>query len=85
MLDVMKRLASGFPASQLFSELVENDSTLTGRVVSRLFAEEFPDVSGDCVMIIRRWHGFGHRDQLSDADVDRLVVHFLIQAGYMTS
>ncbi|MHA6883129.1 hypothetical protein [Ralstonia pseudosolanacearum] len=80
---MIKQLAAGRLASEVFRELMQADASLTGREISRLVVAEFPEVNGAVVQIIRRWKGFGHRDEVSDADLNLAIVQFLREAGYM--
>ncbi len=75
-------LVSGRPASEIFGEMMGSDESLTARDVSRLLAEEFPKLDSAAIQFIRRWRGFGHRDNIEDSVLDLAVRQFLVEAGY---
>lgn len=81
---MMSDLINGFPASRVFAEILSSDLSLTGRDLSRLFAEQFPKTGSGAVQLIRLWKGGGRLDGISDDDLDVAVAGLLKEAGYIT-
>ncbi|KQV49836.1 hypothetical protein ASD07_29695 [Duganella sp. Root336D2] len=81
----MNELLNGISASVLFREILKSDHTLTGRDLSRMVAEQFPEIDGGAIQLIRRWDGVGRSEGISDADLDIGLTHFLREAGYLIS
>ena len=82
---MIKDLTNGRSASEIFSEIMRSDESLTARDITRLVADEFPKLDGAAIQFMRRWRGFGHRDNIQDEVLDMAVLKFLADAGYMTN
>lgn len=79
---MMNKLVGSAVASQVFHEMLSADGLLTGRDLGRMLVEEFPEIDGGAVQLIRRWKGVGRIDGICDADLDIGIDHFLKEAGY---
>lgn len=79
---MISNLTKGRSASEIFREIMRGDDSLTARDVTRQVAEEFPKLDGAAIQFMRRWQGFGHRDNIQDEVMDSAVWQFLAEAGY---
>ena len=79
---MMNKLADGEAASKIFREMMKADELLTGRDLGRMLVEQFPEIDGGAIQLIRRWEGVGRIDGISDADLDIGIAHFLKEGGY---
>ena len=75
-------LTNGRAASDIFRELMQSNKSLTPQEVTRMVAGEFPKIDGAAIQFMRRWQGFGHRDNIQDDVLDLGVKQFLMDAGY---
>lgn len=78
----MNKLAEGMAASQVFREMLSADGSLTGHDLGRRLVEQFPEIDGGAVQLVRRWQGVGRVDGICDADLNIGIAHFLKEAGY---
>ncbi|MBO9880700.1 hypothetical protein [Xanthomonas sp. D-109] len=77
----MERFISGIPASQLFKELREQDSAITGTKLVEILLTEFPKISPAACVAINRWSGIGSV-VIPDETLDALISHYIKEAGY---
>lgn len=80
---VLDTLLNGASLAIVFRKMLSRSPSLTGHDLSRIFVEQFPEVDGGAVQLIRRWNGVGRQSGISDADLDLGVVHFLHVARYI--
>jgi hypothetical protein len=79
---MMDKLIGSAVASQVFREILSVDQSLTGRDLGRMLVEQFPEIDGGAMQLVRRWKGVGRTDGICDSDLDIGIAHFLKEAGF---
>lgn len=80
---MLNEISNGMAPSQVLRAVLRSNLSMSGRDLSLIFAEQYPDAGGVAVMVIRRWHEVGHRDAISDEDLDAVLSRLLREAGYL--
>jgi hypothetical protein len=78
---MMERLISGTPASKLFKDLLEKDSSITTMKLGEILFNEYPAISPAAYVAINRWAGKGSV-LISDETLDAVISHLIKEAGY---
>ncbi len=80
---MMESLLTGTPASRLFRTLLHEDTSMDAWKLDQILIRELPNISPAASIAIRRWGSLGSI-VISDEDLDALISHFLVEAGYAT-
>ncbi|WP_141243618.1 hypothetical protein [Pseudomonas indica] len=83
MLNFKEIICGGGMPVDAFNGLIDDDQNISNSDLARIFADEFPGVSGEAVQAIWHWQRPGKRPGIDDDTLNKILLGLLKDAGYL--